>query len=95
MDVRMILPATPDKLAAQAKVYSQFMQACIAVRRCVDFTVWEYTDKYSWIPGFFKGQGAGDIYDENLAPKPANAALLDALEHPVSHRRHGGGGDDR
>jgi endo-1,4-beta-xylanase len=88
MDVRMILPATPDKLAAQAKVYSQFMQACIAVRRCVDFTVWEYTDKYSWIPGFFKGQGAGDIYDENLAPKPANAALLDALEHPVSHRRH-------
>jgi endo-1,4-beta-xylanase len=93
MDVRMILPVTPALLAAQAKVYSQFMQACIAVRRCVDLTVWEYTDKYSWVPGFFKGQGAADIYDENLAPKPATPALLDALRHPVSHRRHGGGDD--
>lgn len=90
MDVRMILPATPDLLATQASWYAQVMQACIAVRRCVDFTVWEYTDKYSWIPGFFTGQGAADIYDENLAPKPAYAALIDALEHPVSCQHHKG-----
>src|SRR5262249_32143974 len=91
MDVRMLLPATPDKLAAQASVYAQVMQDCIAVLRCVDFTVWEYTDKYSWVPGFFTGQGAADIYDENLAPKPAYAALIDALKHPASHRPHHGG----
>lgn len=90
MDVRMILPATPELLATQASWYSQVMQDCIAVRRCVDFTIWEYTDKYSWIPGFFTGQGAADIYDENLAPKPAYTALLNALEHPVSHRHHRG-----
>lgn len=90
MDVRMILPATPDLLAEQADWYAQVMQDCIAVRRCVDFTVWEYTDKYSWVPGFFTGQGAADIYDENLDPKPAYNALLAALEHPVSHRRHSG-----
>ena len=90
MDVRMILPATPDLLAQQASWYAQVMQACIAVRRCVDFTVWEYTDKYSWVPGFFTGQGSADIYDENLAPKPAYAALLNALEHPVSHQHHRG-----
>ena len=93
MDVRMILPATPDLLAQQASWYNQVMQDCIAVRRCVDFTVWEYTDKYSWVPGFFQGQGAADIYDENLNPKPAYWALLDALEHPVSHQHHDGGGD--
>ncbi|MBO0783941.1 MAG: endo-1,4-beta-xylanase [Ktedonobacteraceae bacterium] len=90
IDVRMILPVTPELLAAQADVYTQVMQDCIAVRRCVDFTIWEYTDKYSWIPGFFTGQGAADIYDENLVPKPANAALLDALQHPVSHQHHNG-----
>ena len=84
MDVRMMLPATPDQLAAQASVYTQLMQDCIAVPRCVDFTVWEFTDKYSWIPGFFTGEGAADIYDENLAPKPAFAALIKALEHPAS-----------
>jgi endo-1,4-beta-xylanase len=83
MDVRMILPATPDKLAGQASVYAQLMQDCIAVPRCVDFTVWEYTDKYSWIPGFFTGQGAADIYDENLAPKPAYTALINTLEQPA------------
>ena len=92
MDVRMILPATPDLLAEQASWYSQVMQDCIAVRRCVDFTVWEYTDKYSWVPGFFTGQGAADIYDENLEPKPAYFALIDALENPVSHQHHGDNG---
>jgi len=90
MDARMILPATPALLATQASWYAQVMQACIAVRRCVDFTVWEFTDKYSWIPGVFTGQGAGDIYDENLAPKPAFGSLLDALQHPVSHQHHRG-----
>lgn len=91
MDVRMILPTTPALLAEQASWYSQVMQDCIAVRRCVDFTVWEYTDKYSWVPGFFTGQGAADIYDENFAPKPAFTALLTALENPVSHQHHPGG----
>jgi endo-1,4-beta-xylanase len=91
MDARMILPTTPALLAQQASVYSEVMQDCIAVVRCVDFTVWEYTDKYSWIPGFFKGQGAGDIYDANFNPKPAAVALVDALENPVSDKHHHGG----
>ncbi len=93
MDVRMILPATPALLAEQADWYAQAMQDCIAVRRCVDFTVWEFTDKYSWVPGVFTGQGAADIYDENLDPKPAYYALLNALENPVSYQHHGGGCD--
>src|SRR5579885_3216956 len=83
MDVRMILPATPDLLAAQASVYTQLMQDCIAVPRCVDFTVWEFTDKYSWIPGYFTGEGDADLYDKNLAPKPAYTALIQALEHTI------------
>jgi len=90
MDVRMVLPVTADLLAKQASWYAEVMQDCIAVRRCVDFTVWEYTDKYSWVPGFFTGQGSADIYDENFTPKPAYTALLSALENPVSHQHHKG-----
>jgi endo-1,4-beta-xylanase len=86
LDVRMVLPATPALLATQASWYAQIMQDCIAVRRCVDFTVWGYADKYSWIPWSSKNQGAADIYDENLIPKPAYAALLNALKNPASHR---------
>jgi len=88
MDVRMILPATPALLAEQASWYAQVLQDCIAVPSCVDFTVWEYTDKYSWVPGFFYGQGAADIYDQNFNPKPAATALVNALKNPVSPQHH-------
>jgi endo-1,4-beta-xylanase len=81
MDVRFTLPATPALLSQQADVYAQLMQDCLTVRRCVDFTVWEFTDKYSWVPGFFTGEGAADIYDENYNPKPAYNALIETLEH--------------
>ncbi|MEH0542928.1 endo-1,4-beta-xylanase [Streptomyces sp. B21-105] len=41
--------------------------------------LWDYTDKYSWIPAFFPGQGAALPWDEQLAPKPAYRAIREAL----------------
>ena len=32
-------------------------------------------DAYSWVPSVFAGEGAADIYDENLQPKPSYYAL--------------------
>ncbi|OIK06565.1 endo-1,4-beta-xylanase [Streptomyces monashensis] len=78
-DVRMRLPATDAMLAEQADWYRQLTQACLAVRRCVGITVWDYTDKYSWIPGVFPGEGAALPWDEQLNPKPAYQALREAL----------------
>ena len=79
VDVRMILPADAEKLATQAQWYRNLTQACLAVRRCVGITVWDYTDKYSWIPAFFPGEGAALPWDEQLAPKPAYFAIREAL----------------
>jgi endo-1,4-beta-xylanase len=79
-DVRMILPATPDLLAQQASFFAQLMQGCLSLPQCRSFTLWEYTDKYSWVPGFFKGQGAATPWDENLQPKPAFTSLINALD---------------
>jgi endo-1,4-beta-xylanase len=79
-DVRMILPATPDLLAQQASFFAQMMQDCLSLPQCRSFTLWEYTDKYSWVPGFFKGQGAATPWDENLQPKPAFTSLINALD---------------
>jgi endo-1,4-beta-xylanase len=78
-DVRMILPSDTVKLQAQAQGYNTLMQGCLLVDRCTSFTVWGYTDKYSWVPGFFTGQGAANILDENFAPKPAYQALQATL----------------
>ncbi len=78
-DVRMDLPADNIKLDAQAQGYSAQMQGCLLARRCGSFTVWGYTDKYSWVPGFFVGQGAANLLDENFQAKPAYNELLAVL----------------
>ena len=89
-DVRMPLPADAIKLQAQAQGYSVLLQGCLLARRCTSFTVWGYTDKYSWVPGFFEGEGAANILDENFSPKPAYEALRVtlALSTGPRHRSH-------
>ncbi|MDL4814268.1 endo-1,4-beta-xylanase [Actinomadura opuntiae] len=79
LDVRMQLPADSTKLATQATWYSDVTKACLAVSRCAGITIWDYTDKYSWIPSVFPGEGAALPWDENLQPKPAYAAIRTAL----------------
>ncbi|MFJ1960549.1 endo-1,4-beta-xylanase [Streptomyces massasporeus] len=79
VDIRMQLPATEEKLAQQAEWYADVTEACLAVRRCVGVTLWDYTDKYSWIPAFFPGEGAALPWDEELRRKPAYFALREAL----------------
>jgi endo-1,4-beta-xylanase len=78
-DVRMLLPADTVKLQAQAQGYNTLLQGCLLARRCTSFTVWGYTDRYSWVPGFFEGEGAANILDEDFAPKPAYLALQATL----------------
>lgn len=79
VDVRMPLPVDNTKLQAQAQGYNLLLQACLLAKRCVSYTVWGFTDKYSWVPGFFDGQGAANLLDENFAPKPAHQAVRNSL----------------
>lgn len=79
LDVRMQLPADAAKLATQSSYYGQVVDACLAVERCVGITIWDYTDKYSWVPSTFPGEGAANLYDDDLAPKPAYDAVRTAL----------------
>jgi len=79
LDIRMNLPRDAAKDAQQAADYTSVVSACLAVRRCVGITVWDYTDKYSWIPGVFAGQGAATPYDESLQKKPAYFAVASVL----------------
>jgi endo-1,4-beta-xylanase len=82
VDIRMYLPATDEKLAEQARWYADVTRACLAVKRCVGITLWDWTDRYSWIPDFFEGEGAALPWDEDLNPKPAYFALRDVLRKP-------------
>ncbi|GGV22996.1 beta-xylanase [Streptomyces filipinensis] len=79
LDIRMILPSDAAKLAQQADWYSKVTDACLAVKRCVGITLWGYSDRHSWIPAVFPGEGAALPWDENLAHKPAYDAIREAL----------------
>lgn len=61
------------RLQASAANYSVLLQACLAERHCLSFTVWGFTDKHSWVPGWFSDppEGLATIYDENYQPKRA------------------------
>ncbi|MFF7261447.1 endo-1,4-beta-xylanase [Streptomyces sp. NPDC008159] len=79
VDVRMILPVDETKQATQASYYRRLLDACLGARSCKSFTVWGFTDKYSWVPGVFEGQGSATPMDETYGRKPAYEALREGL----------------
>lgn len=78
-DVRMIMPVDNAKLQAQANGFNTLLQGCLISERCVMFTIWGFTDKYSWVPGWFEGEGAALVFDEQYAAKPAYDAMRSTL----------------
>jgi endo-1,4-beta-xylanase len=79
LDIRMTMPSTDSNLQKQATEYEAVVGACVAVKRCVGITVWDFTDKYSWVPSTFQGQGAACLYDSNLKKKPAYNGIVRGL----------------
>jgi endo-1,4-beta-xylanase len=79
LDIRMQLPRDASKDATQATQYRNVVTACNNVTACAGVTIWGFTDRHSWVPGTFQGEGAALIYDENYQQKPAYTAVHDAL----------------
>ncbi|MFJ1759256.1 endo-1,4-beta-xylanase [Amycolatopsis sp. NPDC088138] len=70
-DVRIPTPPDAAKLDVQASYFDQLWDGCQAVRKCVEFTTWGFTDRHSWVPDVFPGEGAACLFDADLKPKPA------------------------
>lgn len=67
------------KLETQADVYVNVFQSCLNNARCIGITIWGASDKYSWIPGVFSGEGEALLWDDNYQKKPAYQAVLNAI----------------
>ncbi|MFV2119656.1 endo-1,4-beta-xylanase [Streptomyces sp. Act-28] len=84
LDVRMDLPEsgvpTDAQQRQQADYYRRVLSACLAVEGCDSFTIWGFTDKYSWVPVFFQGEGAATVMTDDFDRKPAFHALRTTLE---------------
>ncbi|WP_229402342.1 endo-1,4-beta-xylanase [Micromonospora okii] len=61
------------RLQASAANFHALLQGCLAEPRCLSFTVWGFTDRHSWVPGWFDDppEGLATIYDEDYRPKRA------------------------
>lgn len=83
MDVRIPIDAngnsTPADLNAQAEVYWNVLSVALGQPRFEAFQTWGFTDKDSWIPGFYPGFGNALPFDKNYRRKPAYWAIWNAL----------------
>ncbi|GAA3747830.1 endo-1,4-beta-xylanase [Salinactinospora qingdaonensis] len=84
MDVRMELPEsgepTEEQLDKQADYYQQALSACLEVAGCDSFTIWGFTDKYSWVPVFFEGQGSATVMTDDFTRKPSYFEIQSTLQ---------------
>ncbi len=71
--------ASAADLEAQAGTYRGVVAACLKFARCTAIQTWGFTDRYSWVPGYFKGMGAALLFDRDYRPKPAYDAVHAAL----------------
>lgn len=71
LDIRMTLPSNDSLVAQQARDYMSVVGACLALPKCVGLVVWQFSDKYSWVPSTFQGTGDACLYDQNFSKKPA------------------------
>ncbi|EEA22369.1 hypothetical protein TMatcc_008189 [Talaromyces marneffei ATCC 18224] len=80
LDIRMTLPDTSALQAQQSTDYQTTTTACVQTKGCVGITIWDFTDKYSWVPGTFSGQGDACPWDSNYNKKPAYYGILAGLK---------------
>lgn len=82
MDVRIHEPVTQAKLEEQARLYAVVMEAVIQSPCCNSITVWDGTDRYSWINIFNPYPGYVDpcMFDVNFEPKPAYYSVIEVMK---------------
>jgi endo-1,4-beta-xylanase len=80
LDIRhSTLPANPAAVEQQAQDYVSVFSACLGFARCNGILLWQFTDKYSWIPGVFPAAGDACLFDANFTAKPAFTSVSSLL----------------
>lgn len=79
LDIRIPLPATPEKLETQASNYRDVVSVCVETPACDAVVVWGLHDGNSWVPSTFPGWGDALLFDAAFNPKRAYQVLNDYL----------------
>jgi endo-1,4-beta-xylanase len=77
LDIR--LPSnSAEHLQQQANLADKLVDICLSEGVSL-IQFWGFTDRYSWVPGFFTGYGWALPFDENYLPKPFYEAVRNRL----------------
>jgi endo-1,4-beta-xylanase len=79
IDIRMRTPSNAQKLQQLADAYGRVARACLNVPSCVGMTIWGVTDKYSWVPNTFSGEGDALLWNSNYQKKAAYTSFLQGI----------------
>ncbi|MWW25217.1 endo-1,4-beta-xylanase [Algibacter lectus] len=77
---------TDDMKKAQAEKYKNLVimyRSIVPKAQQYGITFWDFTDRDSWIDGFFSITDWPTIYDDNLQPKPAYFGVLEGLKEEL------------
>lgn len=84
IDIRMRTPSNSQKLQALADAYGRVARSCMNVKRCVGMTIWGVSDRYSWVPQTFQGEGDALLWNSNYQKKAAYNSFLQGITAPVN-----------
>ncbi|KAJ3052815.1 hypothetical protein HK097_005611 [Rhizophlyctis rosea] len=79
LDIRTSTPISEAKSQQQLLDYKTTVGACVNTPSCVGVTIWGFTDRYSWIPSTFPGEGDALPWDKNYNRKAAHDGIVLAL----------------
>jgi endo-1,4-beta-xylanase len=74
---------TDEMKQAQAEKYKNLIKMyknIVPKKQQFGITLWDFTDRDTWIRGFFYMKDWPSIYDDNLQPKPAYFGFLEGLK---------------
>jgi endo-1,4-beta-xylanase len=81
IDLNTVKGTQASRLALQAKIASETIQACRQSKVCKEITFWGIEDDYSWLREAVSGEknAAPTMFDNNRNPKPFYYAVRKAL----------------
>ncbi len=78
------LPPNATALQQQAQDYAAIVGSCLDVKECVGVTVWQFTDKYNWVPQSLPGEGDACLWSADYQRRPAYDAIMDLLRGTIN-----------
>ncbi len=78
------LPPSEAALKQQGQDYAAIVGACLDVKECVGVTVWQFTDKYNWVPQSMPGEGDACLWSSDYQRRPAYDAIADLLRVTIN-----------